>query len=317
MVSRTRKTIILDISGYKHNIRIFGTNPSNPVIISLHGGPGGCDRYFMRNMQKYFVGFNVVCWDQLGSGCSYRCNILKEDMNITHFVRDLDMVVNYIRNYFNRDKLILMAHSWGTIVGSIYACEHSNKISLFISCGHLINARIAEEISYSNLTNIIDNPKDLKTLRKIGKPINGLYNSTNDRIKKMRLNQKYKGSIYQITSENRRMVGIDVGILTEYSFINIIRYIKGIHFSWNCLKDELMNIDVTDYMRRMTVPTYLFAGRHDNVTPQEPVLQCLQNICNDNIRYHVIEGASHSPQFEKPIEFVNEIIRIVKEGGNI
>lgn len=315
MVRRTKKTIILNIEGYKHNIRIFGTNPSAPVIISLHGGPGGCDRYFMRNMQKYFAGFNVVCWDQLGSGCSFRCNILKEDMNITHFVRDLDTIVDYIRNYFNRDKLILMAHSWGTIIGSIYACEHSNKISLFISCGHLVNARIAEEISYSNLSRIIKDSKDLKTLRTIGRPINGLYTSTNNRIKKMRLNQKYRGSIYQITDENRHTVGIDLGILTEYSLINVVRYIKGMQFSWNCLKNELMNIDITNHMMRLTVPTYLFAGRHDNVTPQEPVLQCLQSIANDNISYHVMEGAAHSPHFEKPIEFSNEIRRIVEERG--
>lgn len=317
MITKTKKNIILDIEGYKHNIRIFGSNPSDPVIISLHGGPGGCDRYFMRNMQKYLVGFNIVCWDQLGSGCSFRYKILKEDMNIAHFVRDLNTIVDYIRSFFNKDKLILMAHSWGTIIGSIYVSEYPNKLSLFISCGHLVNARIAEEISYSKLSAIINNSKDMETLRKIGRPTNGLYASTNDRIKKMRLNQKYKGSIYQITKENRRIVGIGVGILTEYSFVDVIRYIKGMYFSWNCLKNELMNIDITDFMKRITVPTYLFAGRHDNVTPQEPVLQCLEKISNNNIRHLVIEDASHSPHFEKPIEFSNELIGIVKERGII
>ena len=157
---KSKKTAILDIKGYKHNIRIFGSNPLDPVIVSLHGGPGGCDRYFMRNMRRYFTGFNIVCWDQLGSGSSFRHNISKEDMSVVHFVRDLDTIIDFVRSYFNKDKVILLAHSWGTILGSIYACEYSNKVSLFISCGHLINARIAEEISYSKLLRIINNQKD-------------------------------------------------------------------------------------------------------------------------------------------------------------
>ena len=43
-------------------------------------------------------------------------------MTIAQFVRDLDEVVELVRRRFDKDKVVLLAHSWGTVLGTIYAC---------------------------------------------------------------------------------------------------------------------------------------------------------------------------------------------------
>ncbi|MBO6185500.1 MAG: alpha/beta fold hydrolase, partial [Chryseobacterium sp.] len=76
--------------------RVAG-NPDKPIIITLHGGPGAfnVDHEFFRNV--FEDDYLMVYFDQRGSGKSDEWK--EKTMLITdQFVKDLDHVVDYIKN---------------------------------------------------------------------------------------------------------------------------------------------------------------------------------------------------------------------------
>jgi len=63
----------------------------------------------------------VVYWEQRGTARSFHGDIPPESMTVAQFVRDLDEVVELVRQRFGKEKVVLLGHSWGTVLGTIYA----------------------------------------------------------------------------------------------------------------------------------------------------------------------------------------------------
>jgi proline iminopeptidase len=106
----------------------FGKKDAKPIIV-LHGGPGLDSSYLLPQMakfvdQKYLMTF----YDQRGSGKSTNFVIDRDTINMQNFVQDLDKV----RNAIGADKVVIVGHSWGTLLGINYAVANPNKIAALI-----------------------------------------------------------------------------------------------------------------------------------------------------------------------------------------
>jgi len=113
------------VNGTQLHSETFG-NPNDPMIVVLHGGPGG-DYRSMLNCSKFSAdSFLVVFYDQRGSGLSRRHN--KEIYTIQLFIDDLDAVINYYRRNPNQ-KVILIGQSWGAMLATAYINEHPGAVS--------------------------------------------------------------------------------------------------------------------------------------------------------------------------------------------
>lgn len=111
--------------------RVVG-NPDKPIIITLHGGPGAfnVDHEFFRNVfEKDYL---MVYFDQRGSGKSDEWKD-KSMLTTDQFVKDLDLVVDYIHNKYPNKKINLLGSSWGGMYGFLYLIKHQEKINSFIS----------------------------------------------------------------------------------------------------------------------------------------------------------------------------------------
>ncbi len=122
----------IEINGTRLHAETFG-NPSNPVVIFLHGGPGGDYRSLLRlkDLQdEYFL----VFWDQRGTGLSRRHN--PRDISVDLYIADLDAIINKYRRTYS-DRVNLISHSWGGQVVTFYinsnpegALQKINKVVL-------------------------------------------------------------------------------------------------------------------------------------------------------------------------------------------
>ena len=113
------------VNGTQLHAETFG-NPGNPMLVVLHGGPGG-DYRGMLNCSKFSQdGFFVVFYDQRGSGLSKRHS--KEDYYSEKiFIDDLGAVIDYYRR--PGQKVILMGLSWGAMLATAYVNDHPSEIS--------------------------------------------------------------------------------------------------------------------------------------------------------------------------------------------
>ena len=128
------ETTYVDIGGQEQYLVIRGKDINNPVILYIHGGPGGPDSAICNVFTDPLIDdFTVVCWDQRGCGRTYFRNADEDPDNMTvNFetaLSDTDELVDYLLERFDEDRVILMCHSYGTVVGTRYIQEHSDKVT--------------------------------------------------------------------------------------------------------------------------------------------------------------------------------------------
>ena len=103
----------------------FGS-PANPILLILHGGPGGDYRYLLNCKKFVDDGFYVVFYDQRGSGLSQRLS--KESYKINQMEEEVGNVINYYRKSVNQ-KVFILGHSWGGILATTYINANPTKVN--------------------------------------------------------------------------------------------------------------------------------------------------------------------------------------------
>ncbi len=101
----------------------FG-DPSNPMIIAIHGGPGGDYRSILNCQEFANDGYYVVFYDQRGSGLSQRFDADIYNMQI--YIYALEAVIEYYKTSPEQD-VILMGHSWGAMLAAAYVNQYPDK----------------------------------------------------------------------------------------------------------------------------------------------------------------------------------------------
>ena len=121
----------------------------NPVVLYLHGGPGTSqltsNRRNTRHLEKFFT---VVNWDQRGAGKSYRAISDAGRMNIGQFVADTRELTLYLLEKFGQERLVLVGHSWGTVIGALTVSAYPELYSCYVGIGQVANMAEGEAASY-------------------------------------------------------------------------------------------------------------------------------------------------------------------------
>jgi proline iminopeptidase len=111
----------ITIDGVTYHAEAFG-DPTNPVVITIHGGPGA-DYKSILSLQDLADEYYVVFYDQRGTGLSPR--VSAEELTLESSIEDLDSIVDL---YGNGEKVDLVGHSWGAILASAYLGRHPEKV---------------------------------------------------------------------------------------------------------------------------------------------------------------------------------------------
>ena len=118
----------IDMNGSRFHLQTFG-NPANPVIVFLHGGPGGDYRSLLRLAERrngYSLAddYFLVFWDQRGAGLSKRHG--KAELTIDLYVQDLNALVD---RYSPNRPVYLVGHSWGGMYATRYINEYPKRVA--------------------------------------------------------------------------------------------------------------------------------------------------------------------------------------------
>lgn len=105
----------------------YQTIGAGKPIIFLHGGPGGSHRYFLPHVQPLAGEYQLLLYDQRGSGLSDGRLDLKA-ISIDQFVEDLEA----LRVAFGLEKVSLLGHSWGAVIALFYAFKYQAHLDKLI-----------------------------------------------------------------------------------------------------------------------------------------------------------------------------------------
>ena len=138
-------------------IRIRGTDRSNPVLLSLHGGARWAQMAFAHHLdgelEKHFV---IVHWDQRGAGKSNHRGFDEETMRLERYLQDARELIEYLRRRLGQDRIILLGHSWGTRLGMELVKAHPEYFDAYIGVSQVVNHDRATELARDWLREAID-----------------------------------------------------------------------------------------------------------------------------------------------------------------
>jgi proline iminopeptidase len=115
-----------------------------PAIIVLHGGPDFDHSYLLPELDRLADSYRLIYYDQRGRGRSAE-GVQPEDVTLASELSDLDKV----REQFKLDSVVVLGHSWGTVLALEYALRYPQRVSRLI----LMNPAPASTDDYKGLRN--------------------------------------------------------------------------------------------------------------------------------------------------------------------
>ncbi len=115
----------ITLDGYTFHSETMG-DPDNPVVIALHGGPGGDYRNLLP-IAPLSDAHHLVFYDQRMTGLSSRDN--EGALELESFFTDLDL---FVEHFGNGRPVTLLGHSWGGMLASGYASRFPEKVDKII-----------------------------------------------------------------------------------------------------------------------------------------------------------------------------------------
>lgn len=127
--------VYVRLNGQRQFFHLWGQSRENPVILYLHGGPGVPDSFRLRRLGEQLAEeFTFVCWDQRGCGRSYAPG-RRQALTPEQALADVDAAAEYLRKRFGQEKIILVGHSYGSLLGLRYVQCHPEKAAFYIGIG--------------------------------------------------------------------------------------------------------------------------------------------------------------------------------------
>ncbi|MDX1638106.1 MAG: alpha/beta hydrolase [Balneolaceae bacterium] len=296
------------VGGMEQWLLIRGTDRTNPLLLWLHGGPGSAQmpihHAYTRELEQEFV---VVHWDQRGAGKSNPRNFKEVTMTLDRFIRDTHEVTRYLLKQFNRDKIYLLGHSWGTLLGMYTVERYPEDYHAFISVSQVVHTDRAAALSYNWLKKQVETNgtrQQKEEFRNLGPPP---YRNHDRYVQFAKMIDAFGG-------------GMDAGFpellwkslqAEEYTLTDYIRWFKGANRGSGPMWEETNDIDLFSEIPTVKVPLFFMTGRNDYNTPHQLVREYYAQLEAPLGKQLIpFDHSAHTPFIAEPKKFVQTLADI-------
>jgi pimeloyl-ACP methyl ester carboxylesterase len=294
------------INGIHQYLFHSGTTDENPVLLFLHGGPGSSASLFAHAFQDNWEElFTVIHWDQRGTGKTLTKNP-ESYPTVDVLLQDLLELVHYLKSRYHKQKIVLLGHSWGSVLGSLFIKDHPEVVAYYIGVAQVTNKRASERLSYAKVKEAINQANDQSGLKKLqalgdypGEPFDTRW------LKKSLQLRKLQGK-YHLTRKSK--VSPLKTLLTSplFHFSDFSALIKG-----NKANKELMtflgSFDVNTNSVEYQVPLYYIVGEDDWQAPATLTQDYVQRIKAPEKKIYIIPNAGHMTMVDQPTLFLSTL----------
>lgn len=277
-----------------------------PVLLYLHGGPGGTSVPLSAAWKPWDEYFTVVHWDQRGASRTFRrngpegCGSLTLDL----MVRDGLEVVEYVLGTLApaSGRVVLVGHSWGSALGVHMLKRRPELFSAYVGTGQLVNMRGNEEYNYRwtlRRAQLMGNTEAVDAVRALGAP------PLSDPVK-----------LKTLREWSDRFAEGDGDPLTPSPPVRPANFgpddvppmMAGAEFSLRQLLPELFKVDLPALGLEFEVPMFFFHGACDHHTPAELAERYCASISAPHKEFVRFEGCHHFVVMNRPADFLRELV---------
>lgn len=301
--SVAEKTYI-DVNGRKNGMIIRGKSEDNPVMLFISGGPGvpeyWLNEYYPNKLEDEYT---VCWWDYRGEGLSYDSSINPEEITMEQLTEDAIVVCDYLKERFNVEKVYLMAHSGGTMLGLNLAIQKPEYFYCYYGMGQVSDSGYdRHEAGYYFMKEQFEKNNQKRLLKKLDSMV-----ETKDGH--IRLKSKYHDGHWEQMllkagcATTRDMKSDATGIFFPEMFCSCYTFSEKINF-WKgkglLSKSPYFSTSKKVYEPfEVEIPVVFLSGTYDYTTPITEVEKLCEIINAPKKELCEFKDSAHSPLWEE------------------
>jgi pimeloyl-ACP methyl ester carboxylesterase len=281
-------------------VEIEGPRENAPVILYLHGGPANplgilaFKSYVGEGLEKDFI---VAYLHQ--RGVLQSPDVPDSTQTIANHIQDVDSVVEYLRQAFERDRILLLGHSWGGTLAYLYLLDHEEKIEKIVAVAAPFNMAANSLNSYEMTLQWAQETKNERATNDLLALGNPPYNDYEKHLFKSLWVAESFGTMTRNISWNSFAEGSGYDENKDEWGEEQMRIVKAMYA-------ELQAIDVEDDVKRLTTPLLLIGGKIDAEVPYFGLRRGFNKYGGE--KTFVVFNESHHLLFvDEPVRFVEEV----------
>ena len=297
---------------------IHGNASENIFLIILHGGPGGIGLTYRSSTIKSEIEKEcaVVYFDQRGSGMA-QGSYSENGINIDVMAEDVLALVKVVKHkYGNDSRFFLMGHSWGGTLGPATLLKDQSDFLGWIDVDGAHNPKGMYSEYIANFRRVASEQIEAENDIDYWESVIDLVNNVNpqyniDDVYKLNSEAFEAESVLQDTGLINRDSESDDNIIFKYNLITLFWNM------WNTQSildgDLFQNIDYTDRLSEITIPSLVLWGKHDMVVPIRFAQDSYDNLGSSEKELVIFENSGHSPMATEPDLFAEEVIQFINQ----
>ena len=235
-------------------------------------------------------------------------------------LEDLDALTDYLSDRFGQEKVIILGHSYGSMLGSRYVLAHPEKVSAYIGVGQCVNEKdyYGETYSYEDaLKAARDKGDDTTEMEKVYEEFMSDKSIANLMKLRNHVDKYHPQTVTKDISTFAALTSPIAGVDDIRWYMVQIRAVMGDFSQYQKLVEEplgsyMMDFNALDKNDTYQMPVLFLSGSCDWITPVGLVKEYADRITAPKVEVYLMEGCGHSPQGQLPEEFANAIKEFLK-----
>ncbi len=306
---------IYNLNDEDQTVILRGANRSNPVVLFLHGGPGSPEfpafYAYNRDLERQLT---FAHWEQRGSGLSYHDEVDWSKVTLEQLVSDGISLSEKLGEEFGQDKVYLLGHSWGTMLGMHMIKARPDLFHAFFAVGQVSNQRLGEKLSYEWVLDQAEQDGNEDAVEELS-PLNPMMDVNDPAYMDYILAERkwvdhYGGSFKQ---GSIMMEFVQLLLLTpEYSLSTKLNYVSGNLNTLEKLWPTVLTNNLFETVPAVEVPVYIFQGSNDYQTPYPLARQYFDSLDAPTKEFFTFDNSAHGVMYEEPEKFNQLILDLVR-----
>lgn len=288
------------LGGDEQWLLIRGADRTKPVVLFLHGDPGRPEMYmahaYQRPLERDFV---VVQWDRRGSGKSY-FDDSDRPIRTSQEIADTIELLRRLSRRFGDQKIILVGHSYGSLIGTAVAQAHPELVRAYVGVGQVACTPGDEDAIQDSWL------KRVAALK--GDPVTLARASAGGDWKRTDAVMRYGGEVSGMPGP------VPFGLMAlgaaEYTLADAINIQGGWNYDHFHVIADGPALPLARSIPALAVPVWFFQGRRDYLAPGLCVERYADALQAPVSRIVWFERSAHFPFLDQPEDFHRELLKV-------
>jgi pimeloyl-ACP methyl ester carboxylesterase len=295
----------VQVGGIEQWITIRGYDRGNPIVLLLHGGPGDATNpWGYAGFRSWLRQFTVVQWDQRGAGRTLGRNgpALGPTITIERMVQDGIELTELLRDSLKQEKMILVGHSWGSILGLLMVKARPDLFHAFVGSGQVADPSRTYSVAYEDLLNKAETLGDSSALRELEEVGPPPYPDGRGYGVQRKWSNRFEGADFFLSST----LGFALSA-PRYTLRDVNEWIDGQILSAERLVPRTSTLDPRVLEGEFAVPIFVIQGAEDFTTPPSLARSLVDSIRAPHKAFVTIDGG-HFAVFMQSAAFLEELM---------